>query len=146
MDNNDSQISEGEIETDSQTTILVNLEGLIKQNISSIGKLEEEAKKYKEMIDSILQNDEVYQTHEKQAKDAVKLKSSTKAEILKRQEVKQTADKLKELKTEIREIKESMSSYLTEYQRLSGSSQVENEEGELMEIVYTAKLVKRRSF
>ena len=39
--------------------------------------------------------------------------------------------------------KEGLSDYLREYQRLSGSNEIEGEDGELREIVYTAKLVKK---
>lgn len=149
MDDQDQEIVDGEVEeieenNQNQVTILQSLESLIKENLSKVGKLQEEANQSKEMIDSVLSNDEVYKQHEEAAKQAQKVKTATKSEILKRPDVKHIAEKLKNIKLEIKEIKESMSSYLTEYQRLSGSNQIEDQTGNVMEIVYVAKLVKRQ--
>jgi len=124
------------------TLILENLESMIRQNLVRIDKLNEEAKNLKEMVDSVLLNDETYQNHDEVAKQAQKVRSSTKSEILKRPDVVTTVLKLKEVKEEIKDIRESMNSYLSEYQRLSGSSEIENDRGEVMQIVYVAKLVK----
>lgn len=146
----DGEIIEGAKETDSistasDTLILDNLESMIRENLAREDKINEEAKKYKEMIDSVLLNDETYQAHEEAAKQAQKVKGATKAEIMKRPDVATIASKVKELKEEVKEMKESMSSYLVEYQRLSGSSEIENDKGEVMQLVPVIKLVKRRA-
>ncbi len=139
----DSQVSN--VASDSSATVLENLESLIRENLSRIDKLQEEARQHKEMIDSVLLNDEVYKQHDEAAKQAQKTKTATKSEILKRPDVVQIAEKLKTARSEIKEIRESMSSYLQEYRRLSGSAEIENDRGEIMEIIYVAKLVKRRT-
>lgn len=154
--NEAEQIADGELVEESSAgvtsksadqgkTILESLESLIRENLSRIDSLSEEANKHKEMIDSVLLNDEVYKEHEEQAKTAQKTKAFTKSEILKRPDVANIALKHKELKQEIKEIKESMSSYLSEYERLSGSREIEDSKGAVMEIVYVAKLIKKRS-
>ena len=51
--------------------------------------------------------------------------------------------KVDELKSELKEAQEALSSYLAEYQKLTGSSEIEGEDGELRKIVYVAKLVKK---
>lgn len=146
-DNNN--IQEGEIvesaaqTKNSEALILLNLEGLIKSNIEKLDKLSDELKKQNEIIQSVLDNDSTYKEHSEKAKEAGRIKASTKKEILKRPEASHVAQKVNELKSEIKEIKEFQSSYLSEYQRLSGSTEIETEDGQVRQIIYVAKLVKR---
>jgi len=137
---------------DTQTTtsddtgeVLKNLESLIKTMVSSIDRKKEELKKLNEMTTSFLSQDPTYQEHEKAAKDAARVKNATKFQLLKQPTAAQTLQKAKELKTELKETQEGLSEYLREYQRISGSNEIEDEQGEVLEIVYVAKLVKRSS-
>lgn len=123
--------------------LLLKIEEMIKTHISQIGELGEEAGKYKDMLNDILTNDETYQTHDKLAKEAVRIRTNTKKEIFKRPDAADLAGKLKSLRSQQKELKEGLSDYLREYQRLSGSSEIEGEDGETREIVFVAKLVKR---
>lgn len=149
---NTEEIQDGEIvpsdlntpQNDQTATILESLESLIRENLSKVSKLQTELKQQKEMLDSVLENDETYKQHFEGAKSAAKVKSATKSEILKRPEVGHVNSKVKELTSEIREAKESLNSYLPEYQRLSGSNEIDDENGEPMQIVYQARLVRRR--
>lgn len=97
------------------------------------------------MSDDIFGNDEVFKEHDKKAKEASKVRSGTKQQILKRPDVADLANKLQALKSEQMELKEGLSDYLREYHRLSGSTEIEGEDGEVREIVYMAKLVKKSS-
>lgn len=132
MDNNDA-------------VLLVKIEEMIKTHLSQIDTLQEEITKYKDMVNDIFTNDETFQEHDKIAKEAARIRSNTKKEITKRPDVADLSNKLQSLKSEQKELKEGLSDYLREYQRLSGSSEIEGEDGEIREIVYTAKLVKRSS-
>ena len=149
----DAEIQEGEIVSSSENTqtdqgpavVLESLESLIRENLAKISKLSKELNLQKEMLDSVLQNDETYKQHEETAKAAQKVKTATKKEILKRSDVARVDEKVRNLATEIKEARESLNSYLPEYQRLSGTNEINDENGEPMEIVYVAKLVKRRA-
>jgi hypothetical protein len=110
-----------------------------------IDKLQTEAKKQKEMLDDIFANDPTYQSHAEAAKQATKVKQATKAEILKRPQAKELNDRIKTMKSELKEQQGALSDYLQEYQRMSGVNEIEGEDGEVREIVYVAKLV-RKSF
>lgn len=125
--------------------LLVKIEEMIRTHASQIDGLSEEISKIKEMLDDILVNDETYQEHDKQAKEAARIRANTKKEIMKRADAADLANKLKSLKSEQKELKMGLSDYLREYQRLSGSSEIEGEDGEVQQIVFTAKLVKRVS-
>ncbi len=129
----------------SEVMILESLESLIRENLARVDKLQIEANQQKEMVDSVLLNDEVYKQHEEAVKAAQNVKNGTKSQIIKRPDVAHVVEKLKDLKLEIKEIRESMASYLQEYVRLSGSTEIENDRGEVMQIINVAKLVKRRA-
>ena len=52
--------------------VLESLESLIRENLLNIDKLGQELNKHKEMIDSVLANDETYKQHDEAAKAAAK--------------------------------------------------------------------------
>jgi len=128
---------------DGEAIVLLNLEGMIKSNISSIDKLTEEVRIQKEMLDSIFENDETFKAHSAAAKEAQRIKTATKNEILKRPDVAHVFEKFKGIKLELKEAKESLASYLSEYQRMSGVNEIAGEDGIIREIIYVPKLIKR---
>ncbi|MDO8618553.1 MAG: hypothetical protein Q7R49_01255 [Candidatus Daviesbacteria bacterium] len=130
--------------TDAQ--LLIRIEEMIKTHLTQIENLSEEATKHKEMIDDIFGNDPTYQEHDKLAKEAARVRSKTKSEIMKKPAVADLANKLRALKSEKTELQTGLSDYLREYQRLSGSNEIEGDDGEMREIVYVAKLVKKSAF
>ena len=109
--------------------ILINMGAMIKNHITSIDKLSDEAKKFKEMLDDIFANNPVYVEHDKAAKEAAKLKTATKAEILKQPQAADLNNKVRNLRSEIKELKGALSDYLQEYARLSGVNEIEDENG-----------------
>lgn len=147
----DQQIQDGEIvesqnATDpNQAIILTNLEDSIKSHISRIERLEGQLKEEKATLDNILLNDPTYKDHSEAVKQAAKTKAITRKEILKRPEVAKTNQKAKDLALENKSLKEELSEYLREYQRMSGANEIEGEDGEIRQIVLSAKLVKTSS-
>ncbi len=125
--------------------ILINMESLIKGHISTIDTLTTEARKIKEMLDDIFANDPTYQEHDKIAKEAAKVKQGTKQQILKQPQAADLDKKYKELRGELKENQGSLSDYLQEYARMSGVNEIEGDDGEIREIVYNAKLIKKSS-
>lgn len=123
--------------------MLSKIEEMIKTHMAQIEELGEEATKYKDMLDDVLANDETYQEHEKIAKEAARIKANTKKEIMKRADAADLGSKLKSVRSQQKELKEGLSDYLREYQRLSGLNEIEGEDGQLQQIVFVAKLVKR---
>jgi len=132
--------------TNDSAQVLIDLESMIKSSVTGIDLKKDELKKLNDMTTSFLEQDPTYQEHEKLAKEAAKKKNATKSELLKQPAVAQTIAKAKELKAELKETQDGLSDYLREYQRMSGSNEIEDDNGEMREIVYTAKLVKRASF
>lgn len=130
---------------DTDPTVLTSLESLIKQHISSIATNKAELKKLREMLASALTNDSTYKLHDEEAKKAAKVRSGTKSELMKTPANKILVDKLNELSTEIKEADGALSEYLREFARLTGTTEFETDDGEVREIVFVAKLVKRSS-
>lgn len=128
---------------ENDATLLIRIEEMIKTHIAQIDNLSKEITKRRDMVSDIFGNDETYQEHDKIAREAAKVRSGTKQQILKRPDVADLSAKLKELRSEKNELKNGLSDYLREYQRLSGSNEIEGEDGEVREIVYVARLVKK---
>lgn len=121
----------------------LSVEALIKSFISRIARIKEDLKPVNEMLSDLLNNNEAYQLAANEAKEASKKKSIVKKEVLSTPEGKMANNKVNDLKSELKEAREALSSYLTDYSRLTGSNEIEGEDGELRKIVYVAKLVKK---
>lgn len=132
-----------ETASSNDAVLLVKIEEMIKTHLTQIETLQEEITKHKDMVNDVFANDETYQEHDKIAKESARIRFNTKKEILKRSDVAQLSNRLHELKSEQKELKDGLSDYLREYQRLSGSNEIEGEDGETREIIFVAKLVKR---
>lgn len=149
----ESQIVDGEIVTekentgnlqdDNQATVLLSLESLIKSNITSTDKLRNEVKEQRQMLEDVFLNNATYQEHLKIAKEAAKVKSATRSQLMKQPSVMAIANKVKGISSDIKEHQAALSDYLQEYQRLTGASEIEGEDGELREIINSSKVIKR---
>lgn len=132
-------------QSENQATVLLSLEELIKRHISSIEKLQTESKKHREMFDDSFENSIIYRENSEKAKEAQRVKSTTKLEILKQPQMIQLADRIKTMREELRDLKLALSDYLVEFQRLSGLKEIQDEQGEFREIINSAKAIKKAS-
>lgn len=133
----------GVVDKSDEALSLINLDGLIKNYISRLAKSREESKKLNEMLEDILSNDPIYREHNEKANEANKLKLTTKQQLLKQPQAADLNEKIKAIKAEVKEAATSLSAYLQEYQKVSGANEIEDNEGELREIVSTSRLVKK---
>lgn len=124
---------------------LLRVEELIKTHLSRIDNLQAEVTKSREMLDGVLEGDETYREHDRLAKEAAKVRTKTKSELMKQPSVAGFAEKLKELKIQQKELKDGLGEYLSDYQRLSGANTIEID-GEVRQIIYVPKLVKKSTF
>lgn len=122
---------------------LKNIENLINTNISKIDKLQGGIKPVKEMLESLLDADLEYAELDQKAKEAAKTKTMKKKELVDTTNGRELNEKLKSLKSELREAKEALSSYLQTYQQKTGFSEYEGPDGELRQIVFVAKLIRK---
>lgn len=133
---------DGEIIED-KSTLLTSLDEMIKANFQSIDRLKTEVKKLRDMVQDGFANDAVYKEHDDAVKAATKIRQATKAQIMKQPAVLELVNKMKTLSSELKEKQFSLSDYLLEYQRISGANQIETDDGQILEIVNSARIVRK---
>ncbi len=125
---------------------LTGLTGLINGHIAGLDRERENLGKTTEMLTDILANDPTYKEATDKAKEVAKEKAKAKANILQQPTAHDLAFKIKDSRIEIKQLSLELSGFLTEYQKLTGSNEFEGEDGEIRQIVYTAKLVGKTNF
>lgn len=126
--------------------VIASLQENINTSISQMQKLKEEQKKLKEMIDSTLLNDSVYQEHNKTVKEATRVLRNTKFSLFQVQSTKELIEKKKDISGQIKDLKNALSDYLLEYTRIAHVEQLELFTGDEVQIVKTAKVIKLSKF
>jgi transposase len=129
---------------ENQALNIINTESLINTASSRLNDLTYEAKEYKAMLDEILESDTEFQEIDKESKKQAKLRAAARQKALNTPAAKTNIDKLKETKTQLREVKTALSDYLAQYVKISGTNQIEGPDGVVRRIIYTAKLVKSK--
>lgn len=138
---NEEPQDEGEVSEDVMS--LLDIQDAINTRLKKLEALKEDMRPHKEMLDSIFANDDDYNEKSEIAKNASKAKSEAKKRILRQPQAAELNAKIEDIKNEGRELQESLSYYLREYQRMTGASEFESADGELRQIVYIAKLVRK---
>lgn len=128
--------------TDDPNT-LYSVESAIKTRNQKLSEIKKKMRDLNEMLKSYLENDDEYREAAKLAKDATAKKKAIKQRLMSDPAAKDLPTRIDEVREEKKELQESLSYYLTEYARLSGTNEFEDENGDLKQIVYSAKLVKR---
>jgi len=122
---------------------LLEIQDAINFRLKKLENLKEDVRPHKEMLDSIFANDEDYVEKNELAKTASKNKGEAKKRIMRQPQAAELNQKIEDIKNENKELQESLSYYLREYQRMTGANEFESEDGELRQIVYIAKLVRK---
>ncbi len=129
-------------ETNEAVTSLFAIENLIKTHISHIDTVKLEMSKQVEMFNDILNNDPGYKKAADEGKEVNKKKAEAKQNVLKSPSNASLNQKIKDMRTELKELKGALSAYLQQYQKIADTDQIESEDGEVRQIVYNAHLVK----
>ncbi len=122
---------------------LVNLEGLILSYLSKIERHKETYNKHKEMLDNILEHSPEYKQALVEVKEVNGKKNQIKKDLLSTTETASINDKVKEIKGELKHLQDTLSVYLQQYVQNAATNQIEDDSGQVHEIVYVAKVVKR---
>lgn len=131
--------------TNAEVTNLFTIENLIKTHISHIETVKSELGKQVEMMNAVLNNDSGYKEAADQGKEVTKKKAEAKQNILKSPSNASLNQKIKDMRQELKELKGALSNYLQQYQKIADTDQIESEDGEVRQIVYSARLVKLSS-
>jgi Skp family chaperone for outer membrane proteins len=141
MDDITPQVADTQVQA---ADVSVELGNMINTHVTQIDSITKELQKFKEMLDDVFKNDSTYQSHDQAVKEAVKVRSQTKKQIQKQPQVSDLMNRTNDLKAHVKELNTALSDYLQAYAQATGSTSFETEDGQVREIVYTAKLVKRQ--
>lgn len=136
------QVVEGELVAPEGAEELLNITGLIKTYITKTDTMVGSIQKAQEMLNDILDNDETYRNHSDAVKEASKIRNQTKTQIMRTPQAQDLAAQVKEARVALKEMKQTLSEYLADYQRMTGSNEFEDEAGTIRKIIFLAKLVK----
>lgn len=126
-----------------QSTVITSLDELIKATVGNLERLSKEQKDFRELIADGLNNDAGFKEVSDKAKKVAKEKSQIRSQIMSKTGIIEIVNKLKDVSSDIKEKNSALSDYLLEYQRLTGANQIELENGEILEIVQIAKIVRK---
>lgn len=112
--------------------IVINLKNLVCSNWSIIQKTKEELKNAREAILTACENNQDFGKLKAAEKDARKKKNAIVEAI--KNDNPTMADKITELSKTIKETKEALSDYTSEYFRMSGQTEIETPDGTKLEI------------
>ncbi len=129
----------------SQAANIISIENLINNHHLRLSTLQKELKEHQGMLNSLFENNDEFQLRKEECQKASKLKSLEKQKALKDPNTASVQEKIKDIQGQIREIKLALSDYLGQYVAFSGSNKLESPDGTILNIVYTAKLVKDKS-
>lgn len=129
---------------DGAAMVLLNLEELIKNYIDSIENLTDALKTHRQMFADGFDNNPTYREIEAKVKEEDKKRLDLRQQILSVSSMRELAQKIKDMSSELREKKASLSDYLLEYQRMAGGvNEIEGHDGQIREIINSAKAVKK---
>ncbi len=129
-------------QTPQAVTDLFTIENLIKTHVTHIETVKTELGKQVESFNDVCANDKIFKELLDQGKELNKKKAEAKQNILKSPANASLNQKIKDMRQELKELKNALSNYLQQYQKIADTDQIESEDGEVRQIVYSAHLVK----
>ncbi len=125
---------------------VIELTTIIKRYLTDLAKLQVDLKLNRELHNDAFENDAGYAKEEEKVKAATRERNIIKQQIVKKPEVETLLVKIRQLREEIKAAQEALSGYLSEYQRVTGVSTIEDDQGEVLQIVSSFRLKKKSKF
>jgi seryl-tRNA synthetase len=141
--NNSDTLNQNSANSNQPGSSIIDLTTLINRYVAEIKQLKENIKGNKQMFDDAFENDKNYHEQEEKIKELTRAKNAVKQTIVKQPAVEASLAKIKTLKEELKDSQEALSRYLEEYQRVANTNIIEDENGDIREIIRIFKLVKR---
>ena len=137
------EIQEQAKEQLNEASELLDLEQTIKTYYQGVQSKREEMKQYKEMITDTFANDKTLAESEEKMKSLKMESNKIKVQLAGTSAVIEAKQKLKELTSEVRDLDKALSKFLLQYRDVAQTNQIMVREGEMYQIVQSAKLVKQ---
>ena len=127
-----------------QATSITALEDIIKGYLADINSLREKLKSHKSMIEDAVSQDKTYAQATEKQKEVKREIAQAKQEVTTLPAVVASKTKIKDISLELKEAQIALSDYLNQYVSLTQSSDFTGADGEVMQIVRSAKLIKKK--
>lgn len=137
------EIQEQAKEQINEASELLDLEQTIKTYYQGVQSKREEMKQFKEMIADTFANDKTLSEAEEKMKSLKMESNKIKEQLAGTSAVIEAKQKLKELTAEVRDLDKALSKFLLQYRDVAQTNQIMVREGEMYQIVQSAKLVKQ---
>jgi len=122
---------------------ILQVEDLINRQMADIEKMRDESKMMRSAFEDAFKNDAKFREFDEKTKEAGKLKKQYVEGMKKDPAIANAEQQYNVKKDELKDAQVGLSEYLKEYNRISGMTQFETKDGQMLEIVQTFKLVKR---
>lgn len=123
---------------------IMSLENMISGYLVDLGKLQKDLKEQSAMLKDTFANDAEYQATDEKATEIRKMKKEIQDKIIQNPAVAILQEKVNHLRSEVKETRQALSDYLTQYYMESGLRQITGADGEIHEMVTHVRLVKKR--
>ncbi|MBP9690577.1 hypothetical protein KBD81_00695 [Candidatus Woesebacteria bacterium] len=139
----DIEVSQN-VNSDSKLERIMSLENMINGYILDLDKLQKDLKEQSSMLKDTFENDADFAAASEKVSDMQKIKKEVQDKLLQDPAISLLDAKVSDLKTEVKDVRQALSDYLQQYYRESGLTQITGADGEVREIVATARLVKKK--
>jgi hypothetical protein len=120
------------------------LENLINGHQMDLEKVQSDLKDQASMLKAAFENDAAYLEAHKDAQEATKKKKVEKDRIIEDPAIAVLNAKVQDLRSQVKEERQALSDYLSQYFQESGLRQITGADGEIRDIVTSVRLVKKR--
>ena len=120
------------------------LENLINGHQMDLDTIQNDLKDQAGMLKAAFEQDAAYLEAHKDWQDAAKKKKIEKDRIIKEPAIAVLNEKVQALRSQVKEERQALSDYLSQYFQESGLRQITGTDGEIRDIVTSVRLVKQR--
>lgn len=131
-------------EAESPVNTLLHLEQMINGYLTDITRIREKLRSQKEMFKQTFEQDKDYNEVSEKQKEVKRKHNEVKQRIARTDGVTAVKMTMDELQSELKDIQQSLSDYLHRYIQLTQATSFTGPGGEVLSIVRTAKLVKKK--
>src|SRR3989344_1864882 len=131
--------------TPNQAMSTLELESMINRYIEETDKLKAQLKTQKDMYNAVFENDATFSQTQEKEKEIKKNTTALKQKLVKQPAAVDISNRMKDLKMEIKDVQDTLSGLAEQYEKVSGLSQITQDDGNILQIVNTYKVVKRHA-
>jgi len=143
MDDKQNKVADDQKLAENKTEQFLQLDTLIKRYMGDINRLKMEMKEQRSMFNDTFENDASYHEATEKEKEVKKVKNTAKLKIAQQPGTIVVADKVKNLREELKHAQEMLSGYLEQYVQKTGQRTIEDDNGDIIQIIPSYRLVKK---